>query len=115
MTHMLRAFFLLISACSTSEKKHNNDELNHTLDSGKVLIVYLSRTNNTKTVAEIIHQKVEGTLVALELEKPYPETIKPSLRQVTEENETGYLPPIKQKLTASKTIMLCLSASLLGA
>ena len=38
----------------------------------KVLIVYLSRTNNTKAVAEIIHQRVGGRLVALELETPYP-------------------------------------------
>jgi hypothetical protein len=38
----------------------------------KVLIVYLSRTNNTKSIAEIIHQQVGGKLIALELEKPYP-------------------------------------------
>jgi len=36
------------------------------------LIVYLSRTNNTKAIAEIIHQKVGGTLVALEMATPYP-------------------------------------------
>lgn len=42
------------------------------LDTGKILIVYLSRTNNTKAIAEMIHNKVGGTLVALELEKPYP-------------------------------------------
>lgn len=33
----------------------------------RVLIVYLSRTNNTKAIAEIIHEKVGGKLVALEL------------------------------------------------
>jgi len=38
----------------------------------KVLIVYLSRTNNTKAIAEIIHEKVGGTLIPLELETPYP-------------------------------------------
>jgi hypothetical protein len=38
----------------------------------KTLIVFLSRTNNTKAVAEIIHQTVGGRLVALELETPYP-------------------------------------------
>ena len=37
------------------------------------MIVYLSRTNNTTTIAEIIHNNAGGTLVALELEKPYPE------------------------------------------
>jgi hypothetical protein len=33
----------------------------------KILIVYLSRTNNTKAVADIIHEKVGGKLVALKL------------------------------------------------
>lgn len=38
----------------------------------KVLIVYLSRTNNTKAVAEFIRDEVGGTIVPLEMEKPYP-------------------------------------------
>lgn len=98
MTHLFLTFLLLISACSTSEKKYIHEELNHTLDSGKVLIVYLSRTNNTKAVAEMIHNKVGGTLVALELEKPYPENYKAIVQQVAEENESGYLPPLKTKI-----------------
>lgn len=38
----------------------------------KILIVYRSRTNNTKAIADIIHEKVGGKLVALELQTPYP-------------------------------------------
>lgn len=68
------------------------------IDSGKVLIVYLSRTNNTKAIAEIIHQNVGGTLLALELEKPYPENYQATVQQVVDENETGYLPPLKTKI-----------------
>jgi flavodoxin len=64
----------------------------------KILIVYLSRTNNTKTLAEIIHKNVGGTLVALELEKPYPENYQQTVQQVVKENETGYLPPLKTKI-----------------
>jgi flavodoxin len=63
-----------------------------------VLIVYLSRTNNTKAVAEIIHKQVGGTLVGLELEKPYPENYQVTVQQVTEENESGFLPPLKTKI-----------------
>ena len=66
--------------------------------SQKVLIVYLSRTNNTKAIAEMIHQKVGGTLVALELEKPYPADYRTTVQQVVHENETGYLPPLKTKI-----------------
>jgi len=98
MTHMLLAFVLLISACSSSQMKSNNTKMDITSDSGKVLIVYLSRTNNTKAIAEIIHQKVGGTLVALELEKPYPENYQATVQQVVDENETGYLPPLKTKI-----------------
>ena len=73
MTHMLLAFFLLISACSSSQTKDDQCQNRLDLNPDKVLIVYLSRTNNTKAIAEIIHKNVGGTLVALELEKPYPE------------------------------------------
>ncbi|MBZ5856035.1 flavodoxin family protein [Flavihumibacter profundi] len=69
-----------------------------TVFSKKILIVYLSRTNNTKAIAEIIHKNTGGTLVALELEKPYPENYKATVQQVVNENETGYLPPLKTRI-----------------
>lgn len=68
------------------------------MEKKKILIVYLSRTNNTKAVAEIIQQNVGGTLVALELENPYPENYQQTVQQVVQENETGYLPPLKTKI-----------------
>lgn len=64
----------------------------------KILIVYLSRTNNTKAIAEIIQANVGGTLVALELEKPYPQNYQQTVQQVVKENETDYLPPLKTKI-----------------
>jgi len=64
----------------------------------KILIVYLSRTNNTKAIAEIIQKQVGGTLVALELEKPYPENYQQTVQQVVKELETGYLPPLTTKI-----------------
>ncbi len=63
-----------------------------------ILIVYLSRTNNTKAIAEIIQKNVGGKLIALELEKPYPENYKSIVDQVAKENETGFLPPLKTKI-----------------
>ena len=63
--------------------------------SEKTLIVYLSRTNNTRAVAEMIHAYVGGKLVALELQHPYPENYRQTVDQVVRENETGYLPPLK--------------------
>ena len=63
-----------------------------------ILIVYLSRTGNTKAIAQIIQQQVGGKLVALELVKPYPQDYRAIVQQVAEENETGYLPPLKTKV-----------------
>lgn len=68
------------------------------IDTKKILIVYLSRTNNTKALAQIIHDNVGGTLVELELKTPYPENYQETVNQVAEENRNGYLPPLKTKI-----------------
>jgi flavodoxin len=68
-----------------------------------VLIVYLSRTNNTKVLAEIIHRNAGGTIVSLELEKPYPQDYNAIVQQVVKENETGFLPPLKTKIEDIQT------------
>jgi flavodoxin len=98
MIHILLAFSFLISSCSPSGTKNNYAKEDSTIDSSKILIVYLSRTNNTKTIAEIIHKNVGGSLVALELKTPYPENYQATVQQVVRENETGYLPPLKTKI-----------------
>ena len=64
----------------------------------KILVVYLSRTHNTQAIAEIIHKYMGGTLLSLELEKPYPENYQQTVQQVVHENETGYLPALKTKI-----------------
>ena len=97
-TSILLAFSLLISAGSSSQVKDSNAKIEDAKSSDKVLIVYLSRTNNTKAIAEIIHKNVGGELVAIELEKPYPENYEVTVQQVVKENETGYLPPLKTKI-----------------
>ena len=94
--HPLLFFFVLIAACSPAQKPGSRAAV--AVDPDKVLIVYLSRTSNTKAIAEIIHRNVGGTLVALELEKPYPQNYQATVQQVVHENETGYLPPLKTKI-----------------
>lgn len=95
---ILFGFFVTTSACSSCQTKDVNPRVNSALDPEKVLIVYLSRTNNTKTIAQIIHENVGGTLISLELEKPYPQDYKAIVEQVVKENETGFLPPLKTKI-----------------
>lgn len=84
----LTVVLCMLSGCSNAQS----------MVSKKVLIVYLSRTNNTKAIAELIQRNIGGTLVSLELEKPYPENYQQTVKQVVKENETAYLPPLKTKI-----------------
>jgi flavodoxin len=97
MKQILLAFFLFTFACSASEINENFKD-DTSFGTKEILIVHLSRTNNTKAIAEIIHKHVGGTMVALELEKPYPANYQATVQQVVVENETGYLPPLKTKI-----------------
>jgi flavodoxin len=81
---------LTISCLSAQERLH--------IDPERTLTVYLSRTQNTKVIAEIIQEEVGGKLVAIELENPYPEDYQKTVNQVAEENRSGYLPPLKTKI-----------------
>ncbi|GLU45138.1 flavodoxin [Muricauda sp. NBRC 101325] len=65
---------------------------------GRVLIVYLTRTNNTEAMARIIKEQVGGDLVEIELVNPYPEDYQAHVDQVVEENNRGFLPPLKTKI-----------------
>jgi flavodoxin len=93
---MLAAKVCLASSCSTAQQPSVSSP--QPADK-QILIVYLSRTNNTKAIAQFIHENVGGTLVPLELEKPYPENYEATVQQVAKENETGYLPSLKTKIS----------------
>jgi flavodoxin len=93
---IIAAIIGLLPGCSRAQPARANAQ--PVAAEKKVLIVYLSRTNNTKAIAEFIHEKVGGTIVALELERPYPADYDAIVQQVARENETGYLPPLKTKI-----------------
>jgi len=94
---MSLAMSFLMSNHTHAQQSPGNvpSDANNNLGVKKVLIVYLSRTKNTKAVAEIIQQQTGGKLVPLELATPYPENYRQTVDQVVHENETGYLPPLK--------------------
>jgi hypothetical protein len=96
MSPLILTIICLLSGCSSAQQLPTNAQ--PSTREQKILIVYLSRTNNTRAIAEFIHQKVGGTMVALELETPYPADYNATVQQVARENETGYLPPLKTKI-----------------
>ncbi|WP_293942854.1 MULTISPECIES: flavodoxin [unclassified Sphingobacterium] len=102
------SIFLSVTSCSRAEESGTQKgtsliEKADSLQDRNVLIVYLSRTKNTKVLAEIIHRKVGGRLVGIELEKPYPAHYQTTVDQVAQENRTGYLPPLKTKIDSMDT------------
>jgi flavodoxin len=102
MKKLLKYYFLLSSCLlmllSCSRAQDQEPEKTTLLEDKKVLILYLSRTKNTKAVAGLIHQQVGGDLVALELVTPYPENYQQIVAQVSKENESGFLPPLKTRI-----------------
>jgi flavodoxin len=98
MKQLLFSILLLISACSSTQTERIDAETEPAGKSGEILILYLSRTKNTKAVAEMIQKNVGGKLVAVELEKPYPENYQQTVAQVASENASGYLPQLKTKI-----------------
>lgn len=89
-------FIVVFGLMSCSCQSQNTTP--RSLNKENILIVYLSRTNNTKAIAEIIQTNVGGRSVALELQKPYPENYQQTVQQVVDENESGYLPPLKTRI-----------------
>ncbi|MCP9757185.1 flavodoxin [Lacihabitans sp. CCS-44] len=95
LNRSIAVLFLFLQTCCSQAQPQTAGE------NGKgknILIVYLSRTNCTKVVAEMIHQKVGGKIVALELEKAYPENYRATVEQVSNELRTGFLPPLKTRI-----------------
>jgi len=96
---------LCLTACPTSVEntgiaQNMEPSPNTTMDGdSKALIVYLSRTKNTEALAKMVQEKVGGELVALELQRPYPKNYQAIVSQVDQENEDGYLPPLKTQIT----------------
>src|SRR5699024_10670220 len=93
---MISTAMCMLTACSKAQSP--SSERGELLNNKNVLIVYLSRTNNTKAVAEMIQAEVGGKLVGLELVTPYPENYDSIVAQVVKEDRTGYLPPLKTQI-----------------
>lgn len=63
-----------------------------------VLIVYFSRSGNTRAIANLIQQEVGGTLHELEIVTAYPPAYNAVVEQAKREIRTGYRPPLRSTL-----------------
>lgn len=69
----------------------------------KNLIVYYSRTGNTESVANLIHDKLGGDVVRIETSKARPANYRQEVQQNQMEQEKGILPGLNTQISNLKS------------
>lgn len=64
----------------------------------KVLVVYYSRSGNTREMANQIHGLVGGDIVELQTVNPYPTEYRATTEQARRELDSGYKPPLATRI-----------------
>lgn len=64
----------------------------------KPLVVYFSRSGNTRKIAEAIHKKVGGDIIEIETVEAYPEDYNATTKLAKQEQEQRARPAIKTKI-----------------
>jgi flavodoxin len=86
---------LLFSITLTRDHKNHGERKEMTMENSKTLIVYYSRTGNTKAVAKLIQEKVGGTLFQIETATPRPSEYQAEVDQNEQEQAGDVLPTLK--------------------
>jgi flavodoxin len=63
-----------------------------------ILIVYFSRSGNTRKIANLIQQEVGGTMHEIRPEAPYPDAYNATVDQAKQEIQAGYKPALQSTL-----------------
>jgi flavodoxin len=63
-----------------------------------ILIVYYSRSGNTRAIANLIHREVGGTIHEIQPEVPYPSSYNAAVDQAKKEIPAGYRPALRSTL-----------------
>ena len=64
----------------------------------QILVVYFSRSGNTRKIAGLIHLEVGGTIHEIEPEVPYPNSYDAVVDQAEKEIRAGYKPALRSTL-----------------
>ncbi|MHA3065909.1 flavodoxin family protein [Lacticaseibacillus saniviri] len=87
------------AADSTNTPKPSNTQKGgQRMKAPKTLIVYYSRTGNTKAVAELIQQQVGGDLAQIETKTARPSNYRAEVEQNAREQEQSVKPALKSNL-----------------
>ena len=63
-----------------------------------ILVVYFSRSGNTRKIANLIHQEVGGTIHEIRPKVPYPNSYDAVVDQAQKEIQAGYKPALQSTL-----------------
>lgn len=69
----------------------------------KILVVYYSRSGNTRGLANQIQKHMGADIFEIETVNPYPQDYRETTRQAKQEIEAGYKPPLKAKVDNIKS------------
>lgn len=86
-------------ALSNALSNETNEREVSIMGNPKTLIVYYSRTGNTKVVAELIQEKLGGDLFQIETQEKRPSNYRKEVEQNEEEQEGNVLPGLKSKIS----------------
>lgn len=68
-------------------------------NNGRILVVYFSRSGNTRVIAGVIHRSLQTDLVEIEPASPYPEDYFQTVTQAKNERERGIKPVLKKSVS----------------
>lgn len=85
-------------ALSNALRNGTNEKEVLTMKNPKTLIVYYSRTGNTRVVAELIQEKIGGDLIEIQTKTPRPQNYKSEVRQNEQEQNEKVLPELKSAI-----------------
>jgi len=108
---LMMSIFLTACGSTSSKAATKNDSISpnqvntqtkseeaQTLKSKKVLVVYFSRSGNTRELANQIQKNVGGDVIEIQTVDPYPRDYDAVVKQAKQEIESGYKPALKTKI-----------------
>ncbi len=102
LSNLFLLLFLSLTACGNTKENIENNTVSQERSS-KILIAYFSRTGNTKEIALKIQEKTNGELFEIQSAEPYPDDYKETTDKAKQELSSGYLPPLKSKISNSES------------